>query len=170
MKTTKLILRFLLFVTLFSTSVSICAAERVLMNFEFLAGGKIINQGNAIVSIKKKTWKKGLQRNFLKLSCRPNESGNIKKAYSTIELFTGLKITHQLIEKNIELTVVRTVGQPRVAEIRALPEGKCEDLSPLFTTTTQTYTLPVKNGLNESRPFDESTTFRARLRLIGGIL
>ena len=83
MRTTKQILRFLRFVTLFSTSVSICAAERFLMNFEFGADGKIINKGNAIVSIKKKTWQKGLQRNFLKLICQPNKSGKIKKIYST---------------------------------------------------------------------------------------
>ena len=163
-------LRFLLFVTLFITSANAHTAERFLMNFELVAGEKTVNKGNAIVTNKKKTWQKGLQRSFLALDCRQNKTGGLEKLFSTVDHFTGLRVTHRLVGKNLELNVVRIVGQARITEIRALPKGKCKDLSPLFTTTTQAYTFPAKRDVDESRQFDVNMTFQARIRAVGGTL
>lgn len=169
-ETTKLNLRFLLLAILLSIGSSAHAAERFLMDFEFTAGDKIIDRGKAIVSQKKYTWSKGIERSFLKLSCRQNRSGKMEKVFSTVDYFTGLKVTHQLVGKNLELNVMRNVVQPRLTEIRALPKGECQELSPLVTTTTKTYHFPAKHGANESRPFDDHTTFKARFQSTGGTL
>jgi hypothetical protein len=163
-----LILRFLLLVTLVSTSINTYAAERFLVSFEFIINGKVVERGKPIVSQEKRTWQKGLQRNFLKLDCSEKETGEIKKLYSTVDFFTGLRVTHQLVGNNIELNVVRIVAQPRLVEIRALPSGVCKELAPIITTTTQTYRYPAEHNFDETRPFDENITFRARIQSIGG--
>lgn len=168
MEMTNLILRILLFVLLLSTGIGAHAAERFLLDFEFTAGKKTLERGKAIVTPKKHTWNKGLERSFLKLDCGLTKSGKMKKLYSTVDYFTGLRVTHQLAENNIEITVVRTKVQPRLTEIRALSEEECKDLAPIISTTTQTYIFPAKHGVDESHSFDEQATFRARLHSIGG--
>lgn len=147
------------------------ATERFFLKFEFMTGNKIVNKGNAIVSSTKKTWQKGLQRSFLTLSCHKNETdGTIEKIYATIDHFTGLEVTHQLVGDIVELRVVKTVGIPRLTEIRALHDGECKDLSPLFTTTTQEYRLPVSSDVEDVHKFDEKTILRTKLQAIGGTL
>lgn len=165
-----MILRFLLLITLLSIGTNAYAAERFLMDFEFTAAENTVDRGRAIVSQKKYTWTKGIERSFLKLSCRQKKSGEMEKIFSTVDYFTGLKVTHQLVGTNLELNIIRIIVQPRLSEIRALPEGACKDLSPLVTTTAQTYSFPAKRDTDESRPFDEYTIFHAKLQPIGGTL
>lgn len=168
MKKTRLLLRFTLFVALLATSISVYAAERFLMDFEFTAGEYTVDRGKAIISDKKHTWNKGIERSFLKLTCEQKKTGKIEKIYSTVDYFTGLSVTHQLVDNNVEITVVRSAVQPRLTEIRALPEGECKDLSPLVTTITKSYIFPAKNDTDESRPFDAATTFRVQMQSLGG--
>ena len=170
METTKLIIRLLLLVTLLTTVVSAHAAERFLLSFEFAKGDKIIERGKPIVSQNQRVWKKGLQRNFLKLSCGQDKSGKLKRIYSTVDYFTGIEITHQLVENYIELTAIRTVAQARLPEIRALKENECKELSPLITSTTKTYKIPAENGFEKTYPYDENINFHAKLQSIGGTL
>ena len=108
-------------------------------------------------------WSKGLKRSYLKLRCNLNESGRLQKFYSTVDYFSGLRVTHQLAENEVVLTVVRTVVQPRLTEIRALAKNECKDLSPIVTTTTLSFSLPAVDGNTESRPFGEDMIFRTAL-------
>ena len=80
-----------------------------------------------------------------------------------MDYFAGLSVTHQLVGGNIELTVVRNIAQPRLIEIRALGKSECRDLSPVVTSTTQTYHFPAEGNIHEPRPFGENMTFRVTL-------
>ena len=137
------------------------------MKIELTQADKLIDRGNAIISHKQKTWRKGLKRSYLKLQCDLKEQGKLKKMYSTEDHFDGLRVTHQLAGNNVELTVVRTVVQPRLVEIRALARNECKDLSPVVTTTTQTYSFAAEHGLDESSPFGENIIFRVALQSVG---
>lgn len=161
-------LRFLLLVALFAITISAHAADRFLMDFELLQGDKLIERGKAIVSQKQYTWNKGIQRSFLQLSCQRTASGKLEKVYSTVEYFTGVSVTHQLLEETIEFTVLRRVVQPRLAEIRALSADECEELSPLVATTTQTYRLPTTSNGEASFDFGKEMSCRVKLQELGG--
>ncbi|MDT8385052.1 MAG: hypothetical protein RRB22_11610 [Gammaproteobacteria bacterium] len=165
---TTLSLRFLLLAALFATTVSAHAADRFLMDFELLQGDKLIERGKAIVSQKQYTWNKGIQRSFLQLSCQRTASGKMEKVYTSVEYFTGVSVTHQLLGETIELAVLHRVVQPRLAEIRALSAEACEELSPRVTTTTQTYHLPAKDNGEASFGFGKDMTYRAKLQELGG--
>jgi hypothetical protein len=165
---TKLSIRFFLLITLLTTSINVFSAERFLLSFELLEGEKTLEKGKAIISQNKRTWQKGLQRSFLKLDCQQTKTGEMKKLYSTVDFFTGLRVTHQLVESNIEINVARTIGKPRVTEIRALPAEECIELAPFIDTTVQSYTFPAKPFDYEYRSFDENLTFRIRIQSIGG--
>ena len=64
----------------------------------------------------------------------------------------GMPVTHQLAEGNVELTVVRSVVQPRLTEIRALARSECKDLAPIITTATETSTFAVKDAVIDPVP------------------
>ena len=115
-------------------------------------------------TLKQHTWSKGLQRSYLKLRCKQLESGKTEKLLSTVDHFDGFRVTHQLAENEVVLTVVRTIVQPRLTEIRALAKNECKDLSPIVTTTTLSFTLPAVDGNTESCPFGENMIFRATLQ------
>ena len=163
-----MITRLLLVSILLSMAASASAIERILVSFELRQGESKVEWGQAFVSHKQKTWSKGLKRSYLKLHCKQQESGKTQKMYSTVDHFSGLRVIHQLVEGNIDLTVVRTVVQPRLIEIRALARAECKDLSPIITTTTETYSFDVKDPGNVPRSFGENMTFRATLQSLGG--
>ena len=154
---------------LLTTATSAGTDERFLLKFELIQDENIIERGRDHVSRESHTWSKGLQSSYLKLRCHQQKSGEMQKLYSTVDHFTGLRVTHQLAGDNVELTVVHHVVQPRLAEIRALARRECRDLSPIVTTTTQSYSLPAKDGMTESTPFSENMTFRATLQSLGKI-
>jgi len=158
-----MIMRFLLLGMLFLTVTSAGADERFYLRFDLIQDALVIERGNAIVSRKPHTWSKGLRRSYLKLRCNRLESGKTEKLYSTVDHFAGLSVTHQLVGGNIELTVVRNIVQPRTIEIRALGKSECRDLSPVVTSTTQTYHFPAEGNIHEPRPFGENMTFRVTL-------
>lgn len=161
-------LRFILFGMFLITMTSASAAERFLLEFELTKGESSIESGKVFITQKQRTWSKGLQRSYLRLRCQPEVSGEVKKLYSTVDHFAGLRITHQLAGDNIALTVVRSLVQPRLTEIRALARSECKDMSPIVTTTTQSYSIFAKDGDSASRPFGEQMAFRIRLQSIDG--
>lgn len=161
-----MIVRVILLAILFTTGGYANATERFFLNFELTLGEKKVEWGAIHVSMRAHTWSKGLQTSYLKLSCHRHESGKTEKLYSIEDHFSGLRITHQLTEKNIVLTVVRKSVQPRLIEIRALSKDKCKDLSPIVTTTTETYSFPVTDGVDESNPFGENMKFRVILQAL----
>jgi len=130
-------MRLLLLGMLLTTTTYAGAVERFFsLKFELIHNPKTIERGNVIVSKEPHTWSKGLKRSYLRLRCNQLESGKTEKLLSTVDLFAGLRVTHQLVGSNIELTVVRNIVQPRMVEIRALAKNECKDLYPAVTTTT----------------------------------
>jgi len=163
-----MITRVILFCIFLAMMTTASAAERFQLSFELTQGENTIERGVAFITEKPHTWKKGLRRSYLKLRCQQQESGKTQKLYSTVDHFAGLRVTHQLTGDNVELTVVRSEVQARLAEIRALSKSECKDLSPIVSTTTQTYSLLAKDGVSESRAFGENVVFRVKLQSIGG--
>ena len=159
--------RFLLLGILITATTFVSATERFSMSFELTQSDKMIERGRALISGKQRTWSKGLQRSYLKLRCNQLQSGKTEKLLSTVNHFAGLRITHQIAGDKVELSVVRSVVTPRLVEIRALARNECNDLSPIVTTTTKTYSFPAADGINESSPFGESLVFRATLQSVG---
>ena len=161
-----MIIRLLLFGIFFTTMTSASAVEYFMLNFELTQGKNIIAQGRTFVSKKPHSWSKGLKRSYLKLRCDKRESGKMQQSYSTVDYFAGLSVTHQLVENSVELTVVRDVVQSRLSEIRALTKSECKDMSPIVTTTTQTYSFSAIDGHKESLPFGENMIFRTTLQSV----
>lgn len=162
-------IRFMLFGVLLVAVTSVCAAERYFVKIELTQDDKVIERGNILVSGKQSTWSKGVKRSYLKLRCNLKEPGRLQKFYSTVDYFSGLRITHQLVDDHVELTVVQNIVQPRLVEIRALAKNECKDLPPIVTTTTQLYRYPAKDGISEHLPFGEHMTFRATIQSLGEI-
>lgn len=162
-----MITRFLLFGFLLTTMTCVSATERFSLKIDLTQSEKVVERGMALVSPKRRTWSRGLQRSYLKLRCNRLESGEMEKLLSTVDHFAGLRVTHQLTENEVVLSVVRTVVQPRQLEIRALAKNECKELSPIVTTTTLSFRLPAEDGKSESRPFGEKMVFRATLHSVG---
>jgi hypothetical protein len=156
-------MRYLLFALLLSATATVYSAERFALKFELTQEEKLIERGNAIVTRKAYTWSRGLERSYLRLRCDLQKSGKLVKLYSTRDHFSGLRVTHQIKGDVVELTVVRTLVQPRLTEIRALALNECEDLSPIVTTTTISYSFPAQDAITETRPFGDDMTFRSTL-------
>jgi len=162
-----MITRLLLLGVLLNTMTSASAAERFSLKFDLTQDEIVIERGSTLVSQKQRTLSKGLKRSYLKLRCNLKESGKTEKLLSTVDHFAGLLVTHQTAENEVVLTVVRTVVQPRLVEIRALEKHECKDLSPIVTTTTLSFSMPAEDGKTESRPFGENMNFRATLQSLG---
>ena len=156
--------RFLVISLFLTTGTSVYAGNPYVLNFDLLSNDKLLYRGGINVSNKPHTWSKGLQRSYLRLRCHPQESGKIEKLYSTVDHFAGFRVTHQLVEKNIKITATYSNVQPRLAEIRALPKGECMDLSPIVTTTSEVYSLPTKETVDESLPFGKSMIFKVKVQ------
>lgn len=159
-----------LFVTLAGLASMVCAAERFYVEFELTQDGVVINRGNDHVTKKQHTWSKGLKSSYLKLRCDRTDPQKPRKTYSTVDHFAGLRVTHQLTEDRIELTVARSVVQNRRVEIHDLPKNQCEDIAPILTTVTDTYSFPAKYGTNVSYKFGETMKFRIIVPAMGKAL
>tara|TARA_R110001592_G_scaffold89734_1_gene263724 strand:+ start:188 stop:703 length:516 start_codon:yes stop_codon:yes gene_type:complete len=155
-----MLIRLLCIGVLFILSNTVGATERLMVNFELKQDSNIQEQGYVLVSNNLKTWNKGLQKSYLKLKCKQLGSGKTEKLLSTVDLFDGLKVSHQRLGDSIEFTVVLSKVQPRYIEIHKLAVDECKDLSPIVTTTVETYRFMAKKGLNESHPFGSLMTFR----------
>ena len=158
-----MILRVLFTMLLLTMLMPVHAAERKLIKFDLLKGKNILVTGKDYTSEKPHTWSKGALRSYLELSCQKNVSGKVEKLYSTIDHFSGLRVTHKLSGENIEIKVVRILVKPRLIEIRALPKNECKDMAPILTITTESYLYPAIDGNSEARLFGEGMTFRSIL-------
>ena len=143
------------------------ATERYYVKFELMQDDVVINRGNDYVTNKRHTWSRGLKSSYLRLRCDKTAPGKLKKLYSTIDHFAGLRVNHQLVADRIELTVVRSTVQNRRVEIHDLPKDQCEDLAPVLTTVTETYSFPAKHGTDELRGFGETMDFRLIIPPLG---
>jgi len=119
--------RLLLFGILLTISISAYAAEQFQMNFTLNMGDKKIYGGRSIISQKTHSWSNGLRSSYLKLSCQRQDSGKIKKLYSTEDHFAGLRVTPKLMKEKIELTVIWDQARSRLPEIRKLQKDECKD-------------------------------------------
>ena len=145
----------------------VSAAERYYIKFELMQDDVVINRGNDYVTSKRHTWSRGLKSSYLRLRCAQTVPGKLKKMYSTVDHFAGLRVTHQLVADRIELTAVRSTVQNRRIEIHDLPKDQCEDLAPVLTTVTETYSYPAKYGTDELRGFGETMDFRLIIPQMG---
>jgi len=159
-------IRFLILCVLLTMGSSAHATDRLLLKFELAQGDKILYWGKTYVSGKPNTWSTGLRSSYLRLRCHLVEPGKLEKRYSTEDHFSGLRVTHRLAGGNMELTVIRSDVQARLAEIRALSKRECRDLSPVVTTTTEAYSFPAKDGVDESHPFGNNMIFRVTLQSV----
>lgn len=156
--------RLLVLSMFLATGALVYAGSPYVLNFDLSSNHNQVYRGEINVSNNTHTWSKGLQRSYLRLRCHPQESGKMEKLYSTVDHFAGFRVTHQLVEKNIEITATYSNVQPRLVEIRALPKGECMDLSPVVSTTTEVYSFPAKEGVDESLPFGKGMVFNVKLR------
>lgn len=161
-----MIVRFLLFGLFLTVTTSVFATEQLLINFELVRGSNPPERGTILVSEKPHSWSKGLKRSYLRLRCQQTEAEIIQKLYSTEDHFAGLRVSHQRVANNVELTVVRTDVKPRLAEIRALPKNECKELSPIVTTATQHYSFSLIDDARETWQFSEDSTFRVTGQLM----
>ncbi len=159
-------IRYLLFGLFLTVTATANSAERFALKVELTQGEKLIERGNSIVTRKAYTWSKGVKRSYLRLRCDLTKPGKLGKLYSTVDHFAGLRVTHQLTEDGVELTVVRTIVQPRLTEIRALAMNECKDLSPIVTSTTLSYNFPAQDGSTETRLFGTDMNFRTTLQSV----
>jgi len=157
-------MRFFLPGMLLAVSAFASAAERVQLNFELTQGESKIESGRDFVSRKPHTWSKGFRRSYLQVRCQQQESGKSHKLFSTVDHFAGLLVKHKLAGDNVELTVIRSVVQPRLTEIRALGKNECRELAPVVTTASETYIFPAKDGVDKAHSFGNTMTFRVVLQ------
>ena len=162
-----MVIRFLILTVLISASTAVAATEKYIMDFTVNQGQKKVEWGKTYITPKIHTWSKGLKRTYLQLRCNQQATGKIQKSLTLVDHFSGVRITHQLVEKQVKITVVRDIVQPRLTEIRALGKDECRDISPGITTTTQSYSFPARSGTSEQRLFGEDLTFQITLQKIG---
>lgn len=145
---------------------SVFAANQYLATFELKRGVTEIDRGKILVTDKRQTWSRGLKRSYLLLRCQPSETGKIQKLLSTEEHFSGLTVSHQLVDGNVDITVRRSSVTPRLDEIHALPKGECKELLPLVTIVTKQYSFSASEGARGTWLFSENATFRITGELI----
>ena len=160
--------RLILFFMLFMHGVLAYASDRYLINFELLHGEKKIDWGRSVVQKKTFTWSNGMKRSYLKLDCEAADDMAVKKIYSTVDYFSGLKVTHMLEGDKLKLVVTRNTVRARYHEIRSLEKNQCKNLSPILDSVTETYHLPARADASFSQAFGEDMIFKASLVQIGG--
>lgn len=161
--------RFMLFIMLTALAGVATAADRFYVSFELMQDASVISRGNDYVTRKSHAWNKGLKSSYLRLRCDKSVPGKLKKMFSTVDHYAGLRVTHQMVEDMIEVTVFRSVVQNRRVEIHDLPKDKCMDLVPIVTTVTEKYSFPARVGTNEPCKFGENMTFRFKVQSGGNI-
>lgn len=161
-----MIKRFFILVMLCFICMSTYASERFLITFELLQNNKKIETGNTIVTNKQNKWQKGYSRSYLKLACHQLKPGEYEKRITTIDYFSGLQVTHQIVDQNIVITVVRNEIKSRLAEIRALEKNECNPLDPVFNKSSETYNISAQQGNQESLPFGDSMIFKIKVQSI----
>ncbi|MFT6900121.1 MAG: hypothetical protein ACJAXS_000276 [Colwellia sp.] len=152
-------IRLLFTGVLFGLSQQISATDKLIVNFELMQDKSLQSQGNVLITSKLTTWNKGLRSSYLQLKCRKLENGKTEKLFSSIDYFDGLKVTHQMLNDEVELTVVHSRVRPQAIEIHKLPDDECKDMSPIVTTTVETYKFKAKKSLTESYSFGKNMTF-----------
>ena len=100
----------------------------------------------------------------MKIRCEQQKSGEVKKLYSTVDLFAGLLVFHQIVENHIELKVSYNIIQPRLNEIRDLKNYKCKDLSPAVTRITKNYRVLADGKDKASYTFGKNMIFKTSLK------
>jgi len=159
-----MIYRFLLVCSLFCITTLSFADNRYLLSFELAHNGKNLKIGKTLVTREKHTWSSGLKRSYLKIRCEQQKSGEVKKLYSTVDLFAGLLVFHQIVKNHIELKVSYNIIQPGLNEIRDLKNHECKDLSPFVTTITKNYRLLANGKHKASHTFGKNMIFKTSLK------
>lgn len=158
-----MIIRFLLLAIILTASTGAAADDKWIMSFELASEAKTLYRGNILLAGKKMSWSKGLQRSYLRLRCEQKDAKEVLKTYSTVDLFDGLRLSYQLVENKVKLSVTHSTVKSRLAEIHALSSGECREMLPIVTSATQSYSLPV-NGSGETLLFSEDVTFKYTLQ------
>lgn len=153
----------LLFFTLTGLSFPALSNQLFLLEFDLTSGESLIGRGKTTVSKTSHSWNRGLSRSYLKLRCNKLPSGKTEKLLNTVDLFAGLVIIHELAGDKINIKVKYTQVQPRLQEIRALPKNKCEDMSPIFTSVTDTFTYKAEPQKDVTQPFGNGMLFRVNI-------
>jgi len=161
-----MLIRILFLAVCLAPSFTAVAADQLLLDFKILQAERKIEQGKIMVTDKKHVWSRGLKRTYVKIRCVENSTGKIHKSYSMVDLFSGVRVTHQLDSNQIKLSVVRTTVQPRLQEIRALEKNECKDLSPIVNTISQDYTLPLNIDTNHQQAFGDKMIFQMSIHRI----
>jgi len=158
-----MVLRVLSLMMLSLCSGSLLAEETYYLQFELFKFQQKVDSGKDYVSTMDHTWSKGLQRNYLKLSCTRDASGRNIKTYTTVEHFAGIRVTHHIAAGNLYLKLTRLEVQPRVTEIRALPKNECREMAPVVASVSENYVTPLSNAGNKNYPFGKEMSIRISL-------
>jgi len=153
---------------LLTTVIPVYAKNLLLIKFELIQDGKRIESGSTFISQMINTWKKGYAQRYIYLNCHQLPSGKIEKQISTKAHFAGLRMTHQIVDQNIELHIDRTTVKSRLKELRALDKKSCETLAPLVVKKAVSYRFPATSGVDEIRNFDKNMKLRVTVHTIRG--
>lgn len=143
------------------------ANERYYINFDLLQDGKVIGRGNDYVTHKLGVWNSGHTRSYLKLRCDPDKPHKQAKMFSTTDHFSGVRLTHRLIENQIQITVLQSQIKNRRGEIHGLAKNECKNLAPIVTTVTESFTFPARTGVSETRSFGDIMSFKFTIQSAG---
>ena len=136
------------------------------LKFELIQNNKVVEKGNTFVSQKRGIWKKGYTQRYAKLNCKPLPSGKIEKQMASEDHFSGLRVSHQIIEEQIELQVERIIIKSRLKEILALPIKDCQSLVPIISKQMESYRFPVISGVGKTQLFSDNIKLRVMIRPI----
>ena len=148
------------------SSFSVASADQFFLDFTINQGDRKNEGGKFFVSNNQYVWSKGTKRTYAKVRCMKKSSGQ-HQSFSMLDLFSGVRITHELDGGEVKLTVVRNTVQPVLKELRSLAKDECRELSPIVTTTTQQYSFPAKTSKGIQYAFGEKYTFNVKLNEIG---
>lgn len=157
------------FIIFLSMALPAYSAQLYLLDFDLYQGEKLIDRGKTTVSSNSHSWNRGLTRSYLKLKCNPQRTGKTEKLLSTVDLFSGLHVTHKLVGEQIEVSIKYTTVKPRLVEIRALPGEKCENLAPIQSSISENYSYAARNTTMESRKFGKNMNFRVKIVPLGKV-
>lgn len=152
----KLIVVFPVFL---SMALPAYSAQRYLPEFDLYQREKLIHRVKTTVSTKSHTCNRGLSKSYLKLKCNPHQNTKTEQLLSTVDLFSGLRITRKLVGEQPEVSVRYTTLKPRLVQIQALPKDKCENLEPIETSTHEFYSYAATISNNDSRKFGNNMSF-----------
>jgi len=141
-------------------SLSALGKERYQVQFELYQGKQRVDSGNIIITEKLKTWCNGQRSSYLELACPVNNAGEVGKILSTVDLFSGVTIDHRIINGDIELDVKLSTVQARIGEIRALGKDECQEMAPVVTKHSESYSISPNQSGHQAFDFGDNMKIR----------